>query len=389
MHLTWLSPFLSLIRLAGVLAIGPALHLGAQSPSTTATPTPDDVALPPGLYAEFTTPRGVITAKLFHEKAPLTVTSFVGLAEGKLGPEPRKPFFDGLKFHRVVPDFVVQGGDPRGDGEGGPGYEFADEFSRELRHDVVGVLSMANAGPDTNGSQFFFTLRPVERLDFLHSVFGQVVKGIEILPLIQQGDTMEVKILRRGPMAEAFLANATALDRLAAITPRFPYPYFDDPHRLLPQDPPRARGYQNKLANLARFTPVPIYFRLYDKRDSLDADRDLEGIARRHAEMFGVRDRGAVALYFADKDEWALWIPDSLVPCFAPTRVELPAAQEAFFQRARERAAANQGSPTFPLNSSHKLKILVDEVMQGLVDVLLPVSPTNSSSAPPAPPASR
>lgn len=389
MHATQFSSLSFLQRLTAVLTIGTALHLNAQTASPT-TPAPRvDPPLDPGIYAVVTTPRGVITAKLFHDKAPLTVTSFVGLAEGKLGPEPGKPFFDGLKFHRVVPDFVVQGGDPRGDGEGGPGYEFADEFSRELRHDAVGVLSMANAGPDTNGSQFFFTLRPVERLDFLHSVFGQVVHGIEVLPLIQQGDTMEVKILRRGPLAETFPADVVALDRLAAITPRFPYPYFDDPNRLLPQDPPRARAYQNKLANIARFTPVPIYIRLYDKRDALDAGRSLEGIALRHAEMFGIRDRGAVALYFADKDEWALWIPDSLVSRFAPTRAEVPPAQDAFFKRARERAAANQGSPSFPLNSSQKLKILVDEVMQGLMDVLLPVSVTPRPSAPPSPPASR
>ena len=114
------------------------------------------------------------------------MTNFVGLAEGTLGPSPRKPFFDGLTFHRVVPNFVIQGGDPLGTGEGGPGYMFPDEFSPRLGHGSIGILSMANAGPDTNGSQFFITLAPAGRLDFLHSVFGRTVPGSDVLGVESQ-----------------------------------------------------------------------------------------------------------------------------------------------------------------------------------------------------------
>ena len=133
--------------------------------------------LPDGLYAEFVTPRGTVVCELFFEKTPMTVANFVGLAEGTLGPRPGQPYFNGIKFHRVVPDFVVQGGDPTGTGSGGPGYSFPDEFIPGLRHDDAGILSMANAGPDTNGSQFFLTLREVNRLNYLHSVFGRAVQA--------------------------------------------------------------------------------------------------------------------------------------------------------------------------------------------------------------------
>jgi peptidyl-prolyl cis-trans isomerase A (cyclophilin A) len=142
-------------------------------------------------YAHFDTSLGSFTAELFEDRAPKTVANFVGLAEGskewrhpKTGERHQKPFYDGIIFHRIIDGFVIQGGDPLGQGNGGPGYQFEDEFHPELRHDRVGILSMANAGPNTNGSQFFVTLGPTPHLDRRHSVFGAVVEGLDVVKII-------------------------------------------------------------------------------------------------------------------------------------------------------------------------------------------------------------
>jgi peptidyl-prolyl cis-trans isomerase A (cyclophilin A) len=143
------------------------------------------------IYAHFETTLGNFTAELFADRVPKTVDNFVGLAEGtrewrhpKTGETQKKPFYDGIIFHRIIDGFMIQGGDPLGAGHGGPGYQFEDEFHPELRHDRPGILSMANAGPNTNGSQFFITLGPTPHLDRRHSVFGVVTEGMDVVRMI-------------------------------------------------------------------------------------------------------------------------------------------------------------------------------------------------------------
>jgi len=144
--------------------------------------------LKPGHYAVFDTNLGEITCALFPDQAPVTVENFVGLANGtkefvdpKTGERTKRPFYNGLVFHRVIPKFMIQGGCPLGSGTGGPGYKFQDEFSADLSFDRPGRLAMANAGPGTNGSQFFITVAPTDWLDNHHTIFGQVVKGQDVV----------------------------------------------------------------------------------------------------------------------------------------------------------------------------------------------------------------
>lgn len=163
------------------------------------------------LLAHIHTNRGTITAELFYDKVPMTVGNFVGLAQGNLANHAVKkgvPYYDGLKFHRVIDNFMIQGGDPQGSGSGGPGYKFADEFHPDLRHDGPGILSMANAGPGTNGSQFFITHTETAWLDGKHTVFGKVVTGMEIVNAIRQGDRIERMEIEAQDAAVAFDAVA-------------------------------------------------------------------------------------------------------------------------------------------------------------------------------------
>ena len=165
-----------------------------------------------GIYARFTTNKGIIVCQLEYDKTPMTVGNFVGLAEGnfKVGDKSfSKPFFDGLIFHRVIADFMIQGGDPQGTGMGDPGYKFYDEIDPTLKHIGPGILSMANSGPNTNGSQFFITHKATPWLDGKHTVFGHVISGQDIVNAIAQNDTMrKVEIIRVGREANKWNAQA-------------------------------------------------------------------------------------------------------------------------------------------------------------------------------------
>jgi peptidylprolyl isomerase len=172
-----------------------------------------------GLYAKIITDKGDILLRLFYDKTPLTVINFVGLAEGTLAyGGATKPtgtrFYDGLKFHRVIKDFMIQGGCPLGTGTGGPGYTFADEFDSSLRFNGPGVLAMANAGPGTNGSQFFITHVATPHLNGKHTIFGHVVEGQDVVDSIAQNDVIKkVEIIRVGQKAEQFKTDQAAFDK--------------------------------------------------------------------------------------------------------------------------------------------------------------------------------
>jgi peptidyl-prolyl cis-trans isomerase A (cyclophilin A) len=165
-------------------------------PATPAAPAPSAAAHGPGVYAHFVTNHGNFIIRLFDKDAPRTVENFVGLAEGKKqwkNPKTsamiRRPYYNGLTFHRIISNFMIQGGDPLGTGTGGPGYEFADEFNPKLRHNKPGIVSMANAGPNTNGSQFFITVAPFPSGDGHYSIFGEVIDGMDVVMAISKVPT--------------------------------------------------------------------------------------------------------------------------------------------------------------------------------------------------------
>jgi peptidylprolyl isomerase len=190
--------------------------------ASTSCSGPDNAALGDGLFARISTSRGDIVVRLEFEKTPLTVCSFVALAEGTMDAAKGKHFYDGLKFHRVISkangdeeDFMIQGGDPLGNGTGGPGYRFPNEIDPTLRHDRPGILSMANSGPNTNGSQFFITIVPTPWLDGQHTVFGRVVEGQAVVNKIKQDTKIKsVVIIRNGTAANAFKADQAAFNAM-------------------------------------------------------------------------------------------------------------------------------------------------------------------------------
>ena len=183
----------------------------------TVAPTPANPSNE-GIFAEIDTDKGKIIIQLEYKKTPITVANFISLAEGtnasvKDEKLKGKPFYNGLKFHRVIADFMIQGGDPAGNGSGGPGYAFKDEIVADLKHNRAGVLSMANSGPKTNGSQFFITHKETPWLDGIHTVFGFVTKGQEVVNAIKQDDVIKkVTIIRKGAEAQKFNAPKVFAD---------------------------------------------------------------------------------------------------------------------------------------------------------------------------------
>jgi peptidyl-prolyl cis-trans isomerase A (cyclophilin A) len=201
-------------RILFVLFIG---LMSSNAQTTKKAPTkvtktiekPVDSKKETGIFAEIETNKGKILIQLEYQKAPITVANFIALSEGtnsevKDEKLKGKPFYDGLKFHRVIADFMIQGGDPAGNGSGGPGFSFKDEFT-DLKHDKPGILSMANSGPKTNGSQFFITHKATPWLDGKHTVFGNVVTGMDVVNSIAQDDVIvKITIIRKGSEAKKF-----------------------------------------------------------------------------------------------------------------------------------------------------------------------------------------
>ncbi|GGW60481.1 cyclophilin family peptidyl-prolyl cis-trans isomerase [Winogradskyella epiphytica] len=218
-----------------------------------------------GLYAKFNTSKGEILVSLEFEKTPGTVGNFVALAEGNLENSVKPqgtPYYDGLKFHRVIPDFMIQGGCPQGTGTGNPGYKFDDEFHPELKHDGPGVLAMANAGPGTNGSQFYITHVATDWLDNKHTVFGKVVEGQDVVDSVAQGDVIEtLEIIRQGEAAEQF--NAVEAFRV----------FEGSREKRIAAEREAARAELDKLAAGFKETESGLRYQIIQKGDGKKAEK--------------------------------------------------------------------------------------------------------------------
>ncbi|MBT8186195.1 MAG: peptidylprolyl isomerase [Croceitalea sp.] len=217
-----------------------------------------------GIYAKFNTSKGEILVKLTHDKTPGTVGNFVALAEGNMENKAKpqgKPYYNGLKFHRVIPDFMIQGGCPQGTGTGDPGYNFDDEFHADLTHEGPGILSMANAGPGTNGSQFFITHIATPWLDNKHTVFGHVEHGQEVVDAIAQGDVIEsLEIVRVGAKAEKW--NAIEAFRT----------FEGSREKRLAEEKARAEAEMEKLAAGFDKTPSGLRYKMIQKGSGKKAE---------------------------------------------------------------------------------------------------------------------
>ena len=383
---------MKILRTLPFLALALAARLSATDPDK----------LPDGLYAEFTTPRGVFTAELFYQQTPMTVASFVGRAEGTLAPRDGKPFFTGLTWYRVVPGFVIQSGDPTNPGGGiqsrpppkpddvdtGHPLPFPDEIVPGLHHSAAGTLSMANGGPDTNSSEFFVTLADTTRLNYLHSVFGRTVRGAEVLPLIQLNDAFTIKILRIGAAAAAFKTDEATFTALVAKAGKYngaaepgPATHFYDADKVLPQEIPRAKNFNFKLENFQRFTGQRLYGRTYATLPAAaeGAEKTTPSkVTQKLARELGIAKNGALAVYFADKDEWYLWVGDDLLPKFNPEGKKTMERKKELYVAAKTLAASyaelerKRRGPEKPLTPADLAKYSVDAMLDSLIFIFEP-----------------
>ncbi len=398
------------LRLASsiVLVLPIVLVLGSPSalPLRAAEPTPT-TPLPDGLYAEFSTPGGTTTVELLYTQAPLMCVNFTGLAEGTLAQKNGKPFYTGLTFYRVVPGFVIQSGNPGlKDTDALPSPvtpHFPDEFVPSLRHDAAGILSMANAGPDTNSCEFFLTLAPTNRLNYLHSVFGRTIRGLNTLALIRQDDPVSIKILRIGSAAKAFRADPATFVALSAAQKKYaaagpaptalaakdpsPLAHFTDPDKLLPAVPPRAENFNYKLANFERTTGLRIAARVFAKSPTAAEDHAPGAFMKALAAQLGVTQRGAVAAYFADDNDWRVWlIGDATTHFFGRVATPAELGDGAAFHDVKEaftKAAQAEGDAAYELQkksapadnpppAGQRIKLQTDAILDGLIHKLDP-----------------
>ena len=296
-----LTPFMALL---------PLLLLGQTAPA------PDEAPLPDGLYTQITTESGVVTCELFYKKTPMTVAHYVGLAEGTVGPRKGEQFFEGLKWFRVEANFVIQGGDHAQGGDGRVNDpSFPDEIVPGLRHDGPGTLQMANGGPDTNGSQYCFMITDQTGLNYNHTVFGKVVRGLDLLTKFKVGDTMHVKILRVGKDAEAYHPTQESFDALVANARRYngpktagPDAFLDDPDNLIGTAGRGSTFLQYKLANFERFTGERIMARVFAKTPDDAAGDKEETYLKALEEKLKVNEHGALVVYFQDQNKWLVRI---------------------------------------------------------------------------------
>ena len=340
-----------------------------------------------GLYAEFTMPEGVVVTELFYTKVPLTVANFVGLAEGTLATKDGKPYYTGLKWYRVVPGFVIQSGNPKAPVDSDTGYSFADEFAPGLRNGEAGMLSMANGGPDTNSGEFFITPGDDTRRNYMHSVVGRTVRGLDVLPQIKPDDAFTVKILRIGAAAQAFKADDATFKALMEKGVKYtgepepgPTAHFDDPLKMLPQDVPRAKNFNYKLNNFQRATGLKIYARVYPAFVPADENQKPADFTKQLARTLGIDRSGALAAYFADKDQWYLWVGDDLMSAFNPEGKRPTEVKNALYKTVKAKAAEyteqakKMRGPDKPLTPADLAKYSVDAMLDLLIFQLEPPS---------------